>query len=277
MNKIYTSIGQVLPFEEWLKQEYPENTTSKKFLHIIGALDIGYIMYRFQSKNKITNKPGQTALKERAVISPKIIQNDLLPKEEPSPAAELILDFTPTAETPVVIPPVIAQTTTVKTPEPLVVQEVIVEEATPAKVQPTGPVWFSDESLEDEDLRKTTIQLGIDRITVAFDVRDTQDERETLLMVNAVPYRVMLSKPLLNLSKTLQIARTSYGELYILGRMALGALSGEGYITAEEAARIVHTLAQEQKTTEVDVMYFTKNKTSRTRTEAHMNIRFERV
>ncbi len=142
---------------------------------------------------------------------------------------------------------------------------------------PGGEAWLDDERLEDADLRKTELKLAIDGITVAFEMA-YGDEDETLMVVNDVSWRAMLTSPALNLSKMVQILRVSYGELYILGRMALGAMSGDGYITASSAAEVVRALAAATgKTLELDVSYYDKDNTSKKRIAQTIHIRFERA
>lgn len=158
-------------------------------------------------------------------------------------------------------------------PEPLVFEEAPAEK----KMNEGELLWLDDPQWEDEDLRKTKLPLGIDGIRVSFESQDIDDERETLLCVNDHSYRLTLPSPAMNLSRMLQIARVSYGELYVLGRAALGALSGEGYIPADELSRIVHALNDAQKTTDIDVTYYSKDKTSRTRKAASISITFERI
>lgn len=158
-------------------------------------------------------------------------------------------------------------------PEPLVFEEAHIE-----KKAPDGALlWLDSAELEDEDLRKTKLPLGLDGIRVSFESRDIDDETETLLCVNDSSYRMMLTSPSMNLSRMLQIARVSYGELYVLGRAALGAISGEGYIPADEVARIVRALNESSKTIDLDVRYYSKDATSRSRTPSTIRIHAEHI
>jgi hypothetical protein len=214
-----------------------------------------------------THKPKKAAKSH----APKKTHAKKAPAEEPAPA--LAMEFDPKEEEAVMST---QETKTDAEPEPLELDNEKPEE-TPAPVASGELAWLGDERLEEDDLRKTDIGMGINGITVSFETEDVDDEAETRLTVDGVSYRMTLSNPPLNLSRMVQTARVSYGELYVLGRMALGAISGSGYIAADEAARIVHLLKEEGKTTDIEVTYFTKDKSSRNRSSGTLSVRFERV
>jgi hypothetical protein len=224
-------------------------------------------------------KPAPKTHKPRKAAKPhapkkahtKKAHNEEVSAEEPVPA--LAMEFDAKEEEAVMST---QETKTDAEPEPLELDNEKPEEA-PAPVATGELAWLGDERLEEDDLRKTDINMGIDGITVSFETEDVDDEAETRLTVDGVSYRMTLSNPPLNLSRMVQTARVSYGELYVLGRMALGAISGSGYIPSDEAARIVRLLKEEGKTTDIEVTYFTKDKSSRNRSSGTLSVRFERV
>ncbi len=311
MKHTKSTSAQPLPFPDWVEQTYPQKTAAVKFLRAIGALDLAYLLYVMKTEKKqktqvsekkeapaivpaMPLKVEEITLEYATEIQEKKIKKTAVKKEKKEPAKkpatktskpkkivkptgkkddELTIEFEHKPE------PVKAHTQIQKEPEliepePLVLHdEPIVEEAK----QPSNQTWIDDESLEDVDLRKSGQVLKTNGITVSFDVIDVDDEEETRLMVNGTAWRIMLPSPALNLSRMAQIVRVSYGELYVLGRMALGAMSGECYITAEEAARIVGELAAvTTDSTELDVTCFDKNKTSKSRKSSIVRIRFDR-
>jgi len=293
----------ILPFQEWVEKKYPEKTPSRTLLRMIGALDLAYLVYRLQAKPETSVSAAEPVpapkksepvkpIKEKKVepVQKKIVKKKEAPaKKAPkaqkvsrAPAQEITLEFHARHEEPEP-EPIIEKKQEVQLPapepEPLELEQTAPEIRAETKPEPAGDlVWFDDERLEEQDLRRTKISMGIDGIPVSFRTRDIDDERETLLRVNGVSYIATLSSPSLNLSQMLQIARVDYGELYVLGRMALGAISGEGYITAEEAARIVRALnTAGRNPIDMEIEYYTKDKTARSRTSEAMRIRFEPI
>ncbi len=297
-----------LPFTEWVEQTYPQKSAGIKFLRAIGALDLAYLMYvmkteKAQKKQKPEKKPVTPhiipvmPLKVEDVVleQPKTVQK---PKVAPKPVkekvhatpvktakpktkkvkktpdeAELTIEFEHKPE-PLPEPKKIEKASEPIEPEPLILDdEPMIEEVK----KPGKNVWIDDESLEDIDLRKSGQTLTTGDVTASFDVVDIDDEQETQLIVNGTAWRAMLPSPALNLSRMAQIVRASYGELYVLGRMALGAMSGECTIAADEAARIVTELAAcTTSTCEIDITCFDRNKTSKNRKSSIVRIRFDR-
>ena len=282
----------LLPFNEWVEKNYPENTKSRQLLRVIGALDLVYLLYRaglIEHKEEVPKHeiaPIRRAIRKTASVKSTEEQaEEVKPKRTRKPArrtgtrkkkAELALEFEHVESAPLpdtrsgddVDPEPVPE------PEPLMLGE-----ETPAKAPAdTGSAWLGDEQLEDADPRKSAVPLGIGGITVGFDYRDIDDEREALLVVDDIPYRISLASPPMNLGRMLQIMRVSYGELYVLGRAALGAISGEGYISADEAERIVRALKHVgTEKTDLDISYFAKDAKTRSRTSAILRVRFEPV
>jgi hypothetical protein len=304
----YTPNPRPLPFPDWVDQTYPQKTAAIKFLRVIGALDVAYLMYvmkaeklqkkeaeqkkktpkiipamplkveeiTIEQKTDSEKKPAKpkAAKKEKSVTAEKPAKKAAKPKHVAKPKTEktdeLTIEFEHKPE------PIAAKKPVEKEPEPIEPEPLILHEE-PAAATPKRDAWIDDESLEDIDLRKSGQVLKTGSTAVSFDVIDVDDEQETRLMVNEIAWRAMLPSPALNLSRMAQIIRVSYGELYTLGRMALGAMSGECYITADEATRIVSILAAcTDKTTEVEVACFDRNKTSKNRKTSRVRIRFER-
>lgn len=295
MAKTQTSQAKktILPFPAWVEKKYPKKTPARSFLQMIGALDVAYLMYRM-NKQPETSSAVQPVMK--IPVMPLKVEDYKrpAPKKQTKPRTKkptkpkkveqdegLTMEFEYKAEP---LPSPGRQAGGRRgvggeaiEPEPLVLQEEPIVKK-PAKVSRSKTAWLDDERLEDIDLRKTDLKLETNGIAVAFETSHSDDEEETVIVVNDVSWRALLTSPALNLSKMLQVAKVSYGELYVLGRMALGAMSGEGYIDADEAARIVSELsAAKNKTVELDVQYHDKDKTSKKRSTNTMVIRFERV
>lgn len=279
-----------LPFPAWMEKHYPRKTAGRSILKMIGALDAAYLIYRLQNNGKsetvsekptpvIVEKPIEQKTKPdmkpakvpaKKVTKPKV-KKIVERKEEPELHIEFEHKPEPVAERMVEPVPAIPIE-----PEPMVWDEPETEK--PVKKSSTKAIWLDDERLEEVDLRKTDLALGIDGITIAFETAYDGDEDETLIVVNGTSWRAMLTSPALNLSKMVQILRVSYGELYVLGRMALGAMSGDGYITATDASEVIRSLAAAgNKTIELDVRYHDKDSTSKKRMSQMIHIRFERV
>lgn len=280
----------ILPFEEWVAEKYPHNTASRTLLKLIGALDLAYLLYRLQAKpeekvakvEKVTKgaevekvvkveKVLKVVKEEKVLKVKKVKKVTKVAKVKKEPEPEVTVEFHEDIE-PVQTrePEPVEQ----PEPEPLVIES----EPEPVPTSTKNLTWIDDASLEEQDILRTKTSLGIDGITVEFDTRDIDDERETRLRVNGISYVIMLPSPALNLSQMLQIARVTYGELYVLGRMALGAISGEGYITTDEATRAVHTLHEAgKKEVQMDIQYYAKDKTARSRTPLTQRIIFKPV
>lgn len=280
----------LLPFEEWMRKRYPGKTPGRQLLRMIGAYDLLYLLYRAgliehaqEPEHEIA--PIRRAIRKTAAVkTPEEQAEAVKPKRTRKPArragarkkTDLTLEFETSAPEPMPAAAVTeekpAEPEPAPEPEPLELNE---EAPAPSS---RGTLWLGDESLEDTDPRKADIPLSVNGIAVGFDVRTVEDERETLLTVNGTAYAVRLVTPPMNLSAMLQIARVSYGELYVLGRAALGAVSGEGYVPAAEAERIVWALnAAPGKTLDLDVAYFTKDAKTRNRSSSVMRVRFEPV
>ncbi len=199
-------------------------------------------------------------------------------KKAPKKVKELKISFHKETEPTVIRTPKAAPAPVVQEePEPLVLHEEPLVESKPV-AKKKGNTWLDDPSLEEVDLRKLKQPLSIGGITVSFRVRNNQGDDETVIEVNNVAWRASLTSPSLDLSAMAQIVRVSYGELYVLGRMALGAMSGEGYVNAQEAERIVKLLADATgSTVTCDISYFDKDAISKTRVSNIMHVRFERV
>lgn len=279
----------LLPFEEWMRKRYPGKTPGKQLLRMIGAFDLMYLLYRAgliehaeEPEHEIA--PIRRAIRKTAAVkTPEQEAEAVKPKRARKPARragsrkkDLTIEFETAAPEP--LPE--AASVEEKTPEPVAAPEpepLELNEEAPAP-SAGGTLWLGDESLEDQDPRKTREPLGVNGIAVGFDTRTVDDERETLLVVNGTSYAVHLVTPPMNLSAMLQIARVTYGELYVLGRAALGAVSGEGYVPAAEAERIVWALsAAPGKTLDLDVAYFTRDAKTRNRASSVMRVRFEPV
>lgn len=277
--------NNLLPFDEWVQKRYPD----KKLLRMIGALDLIYLLYRagiIEKKEDPAHEiaPIRRAIRKTASV-PKPEDEQPVPKRgrrktarragSKKKAAELTLEFDEAEPQPLPEPEAKARKDKPEPapePEPLMLNEETPEKSTKAK----GAVWFGDEELEDADLRKTDLALAVGGIAVGFDVRTIDDEPETLLTVNNVPYRVSLVSPSMNLGGMLRTARVTYGELYVLGRAALGALSGEGYVSADEAERVIRALHEAGSTvTDLDIAYFTKDAKTKNRDTASIRVRFE--
>lgn len=287
-----TAKKTLLPFDEWVEKRYPENTKSRQLLRVIGALDLVYLLYRaglIEHKEEVPKHeiaPIRRAIRKTASVkTPEEQAEEVKSKRTRKPArrtgtrkkkAELALEFEHVESTslPEVRAGSDAEPEPVPEPEPLMLGD-----ETPAKTPvDNGTTWLGDEQLEDTDPRKSAVPLGIGGITVGFDYRDIDDERETLLVVDDISYRISLVSPLMNLGRMLQIMRVSYGELYVLGRAALGALSGEGYISADEAERIVRALKNaDSETADLDISYFTKDAKTRSRASGVVRVRFEAI
>jgi hypothetical protein len=284
-----------LPFPEWVEKKYPRKNVKRSFLKIIGALDLAYLMYRMGTKNEPPKKdeapriippmPLKVEDHRRPTVKKEIkprkkgTAKTSKPKQQGFvPAApELTVEFEhkPESVKPRTIEP--APATPIE-PEPLELETEQISEHPAAAVPGRGSKWLDDESLEETDLRKLKTPLKSGNVSVTFETQDRDGEEETVITVNDVSWRVMLPSPALNLSKMLQIVRISYGELYVLGRMALGAMSGEGYVSSDEAARIIALLAAaDSKTLELDVQYHDKDKTSKKRGTFTVTIRFEKI
>lgn len=279
-----------LPFPAWMEKHYPRKTAGRSILKMIGVLDAAYLLYRLQNNRKseamsvksapvIVEKPIKQEPKPRVKpvktpvkkVTKPTVKKVIEPKQEPELTIEFEHKPEPVAERMVEPAPAIPIE-----PEPMVWDEPETEK--PVKKSSAKAIWLDDERLEEVDLRKTDLALGIDGITVAFETAYDGDEDETLIVVNGTSWRAMLTSPALNLSKMAQILRVSYGELYVLGRMALGAMSGDGYITAADAANVIRSLAAaDNKTVELDVRYYDKDNTSKKRTAQMIHIRFERA
>lgn len=286
--------GQILPFPAWMEKHYPRKTAGRSLLKMIGILDAAYLIYRLQNNGKseaVSEKPTPVIVEQPIEQKPKPAVKPVKDsaKKVTKPKAkkiaevkvepELTIEFEhkpePVAERMIEPAPAIPIE-----PEPMVWDEPEVEK--PVKAPLRGriekTVWLNDERLEEVDLRKTDLNLGTDGITVAFETAYDGDDKETLIVVNGISWRAMLTSPALNLSKMVQILRVSYGELYILGRMALGAMSGDGYVTSADAADVIQSLAATgNKTAELDVRYYDKDNTSKKRTAQMIHIRFERA
>lgn len=285
--------AHILPFDEWLEQRFPGKSAKRTMLKMIGALDLAYLLYRMNAKPEPEVKPAP-AQKKPVAKKPRIVpampepeqhghakhankaSTRRAPVKKENKPAELTIEF----HQPAVAMPVLkddpVKAESAPEPEPLVLKETI-EAPAPRMLKPSM-TWLDDERLEEEDPRRTDIRLGVDGIAVGFDTRDVDDERETLLTVDGVPFVLTTTSPALNLSAMVQIMRVNYGELYVLGRMALGAISADGYVTAEEAKRIILLLKESTAhAVDIDVEYFAKDKKSRNRTAEKIQIRFERA
>lgn len=283
--------NRFLPFEEWMRQRYPEATPGRQLLRMIGAFDLLYLLYRAGLLAHMEQPAHEIEPIRRATRKTAAVKK---PADEATPAkakrtkkatrragartktANLVLEFPPEAAEPLPEPsPAAEENTPDPEPEPLVLHDDTT--AGPAASDATR-VWLDDDRLEDADPRKTNLALGIGGIAVSFETREIDDEPETLLVVHDIPYRVSLVSPSMNLSAMLQIARVTYGELYVLGRAALGALSGEGYVSAVEAERIVRALhAAGTKPVDLDVVYATKDAKTRQRDMFTLRVRFEPI
>jgi hypothetical protein len=275
------SDNRPLPFPAWMEKKYPHKTAARSFLKMIGALDIAYLMYRMGTKTETTEKPQTSHMipamplkveeykkpQTKKAVKPRA-KKPAAPKKEP----ELTVEFEHKPEplkTPREPLPTIE-------PEPLELEAEAIMETPAAKKKNT--VWLDDQSLEDIDLRKSRHELTHGSVTLSFDVQDIDDEEETQIIVNNTAWRIMLPSPSMNLSRMAQIVRISYGEIYVLGRAALGAMSGEGYVSSDEVIRIAEALAAtDKKTLVLDVQYYDKDATSKKRTPHTIGIRFERV
>ncbi len=206
----------------------------------------------------------------------------------PKKAKNLTISFHKEADPVIIHPKKIPAPVVHETPEPLVleIEPTIENPAAPrslSRAEPRGgrgskKSWLDDPLLEETELRKLKQPLTTDGITVSFDVRNNQGDDETVITINNTAWRALLTSPSLDLSAMAQIVRVSYGELYVLGRMALGAMSGEGYIESAEAVRIVTLLAEATgSTVTCDITYFDKDAASKTRTSNFLHVRFERV
>lgn len=286
-----------LPFPDWLKKHYPKKSTARSVLKMIGALDLMYVLYRMQSgkadevndtpRTPVTKavkrtvaKPKPAPVKE-TTASKKVVKKPAKPKAVKKPTTtketpiepELTIEFEHKPE-PMPEPAPVQETQEPIEPEPLVLDE---EPAISKETKTSKNVWMNDSSLEDVDLRKSGQTVETNGTSVSFDIVDVDDEEETRIVVNGTAWRAMLPSPALNLSRMAQIIRVSYGELYVLGRMALGAMSGEAYITADEAARVSALLANEAGAScEVDITCFDRDSTSKNRKSTVIRIRFER-
>lgn len=201
-----------------------------------------------------------------------------IPEPVAAPKQELTIEFKKPRKEPIVIehkePEVIAP---LPEPEPLALEIEPEVKVSPRVLKPSI-MWIDDPLLEDADIRRTDAVIGIDGTPITFEKRDLEEDTETLLGIGNVLWRLTMTAPTLNLSRMVQVMRVSYGELYVLGRMALGALSAEGYVTADEAARIVRMLKDaSENVLDIDVTYFTRNKTVRTRKVSTVHIHFERI
>jgi hypothetical protein len=280
---------EMLPFPEWVNKMFPEKNLKRKLLRAIGALDLAYLIYRLNPpKSKpVTTEHSIAPIRQAAqktagsdadtfVRTPpkrKRVAKKILEKTD---APEVKLEFKKTKPEP--LPALDELTTEIQKPEPVREPEpLIFEEAEPEKPVITEPVWFDDPRLDEQDIKKTDLPLGIDGITISFDAHTVDDEHETVITVDGTSYRAMLISPEMNLSAMLQVARVTSGELYVLGRAALGAISGEGHISSEETSRIVHMLKDAGNTIDIDIEYSAKPKHIRNRTVASMKIRFVRV
>lgn len=282
-----------LPFPQWLEKHYPKNTPARSFLKMIGALDLAYLMYRAKTPARRSSKSTGGTKKVQKKVVPQVIPAMPLKVEDykkpaikksakprtkkpakPEVSEELTIEF---EHKPEPIKEKVMEPVVEIEPEPLILnEEPIIEK--PAKPSHGKTMWLDNEHLEDADLRKTHHKLETNGIAVAFETLYGDDEEETALVVNNVSWRALLTSPALNLSKMVQIVRATYGEVYILGRMALGAMSGEGYVSSHEATRIVETLASaKNKTIDVDVEYHDKDATSKKRGAHTIRIRFERL
>lgn len=249
--------NSILPFPAWVEKTYPKKTPVRSFLQMIGALDIAYMMYRM----KIQKQPSPAAERKKHIIPPMPLNVEDHKKIEDNAEPELTVEFEHKPE------PIIAHTT-----------KKIDEEA----IEPEPLQLQSDAAdlniLEDIDLLKTKQALTMQGISFALESIYGNDEEETTLLINNVSWRAFLPSPELNLSKMLQVARMSDGELYVLGRMALGAMSGEGYVTADNLLSVLRSLAEtKEKICTIEVPYFDKGVGSKKRTTHTIRIRFQRV
>lgn len=278
--------ANILPFPEWVEKKYPKKTPAQKMLKLIGALDLAYLFYRFTTKNK---KPKETPPMDSKPVKPPVVhtvKKATRPRTRPSKKTivspnpipnpqELTIEFKKPRKQPIVIEHTQPVQPTPE-PEPLTL-EIEPEVKTSPRVLKPSMTWLDDPLLEDEDIRRTDMVIGVDGTPVTFEKRDIEEDTETLLGIGGTTWRLTMTSPALNLSRMVQTMRVSYGELYVLGRMALGALSGEGYIPADEAARVVRMLKDSQENIlDADVVYYARNKTVRTRKASTIRVRFER-
>lgn len=239
-----------LPFPAWVEKTYPKKTPVRSFLHIIGALDIAYMVYRM----KMDKQPPKVSEPKKHSIPPMPLKVEDHKKIEDNAEPELNIEFEIEPE------PLIAHTSPSLNPSP------------------EGRGTSRTPPLEDIDLLKTKQALILEGISLALEPIYGSDEEETALVINNISWRAFLPSPELNLSKMLQVARMSDGELYVLGRMALGAMSGEGYVTADDLLSILRSLAEtKEKTCTVEVPYYDKWAGSKKRTAHTIHIRFQRV
>lgn len=267
--------SSILPFPAWVEKTYPKKTPIRSFLQMIGALDMAYMMYRMGTK--MTKSPRSPTIKKTVTQPhipsiPLVVEDHKKIEEDTEPELNIEFHQQPEAVHTHASKPVEEKEIE---PEPLELHADTISANTQKEQE---DIWLDSPSLEDIDIRKTQHVLSTRGITFALEQIYGSDEEETAIVIQGTSWRAFLASPVVNLSKMLQIARVSHGELYILGRMALGAMSGEGYITSEELTNVMHTLAQTTgNTCEIEVQYYDKEKTAKKRTAHTIHIRFQRV
>lgn len=283
----------VLPFAEWMERAHPKPSHMRTFLKFIGVLDVQYLLYRmgyFQLEEKVTHTSDpvrraiqKTAAAKAPVTKPteNVVKKVAKPKKPRQPkktkevtSKELSMEFSekkmpkgpPIADEPTQTEPV--------EPEPLVLND----EPEPKKPETSGSLWFGDAALEDEDLLKTDKTLTVDGIEVGFESADNNGDDEILLRIGMKRFRLIHATMKMNLSNALQKARVDNGELYVYGSTAFGAITGKGYIAAEELSRIAHTLeSSDDNIVPGTIDYHSAESTARNRTKHTLDVLFERV
>jgi len=263
---------------------------------MIGALDLAYLVYRMKPQRQapvLSSVEGFSPAESTSAIPPvplKVEEVKKIPKMPKSPKkprkkSDLKIEFehrpepTPkhVSEQQAFVPAASIE------PEPLIFDEKAIpplrEGKQTARRGAGGEAkWLNDPTLENEDLRKSGAELKKGDITLSFVVQEKNEEEETQVMINGTSWRIMLPSPALNMSAMTQVVRVSYGELYVLGRMAHGTVSGEAYIAAAEVERVARLIAGTSDASVVcDIAYFDKDATSKKRMQHTTSIRFERV
>lgn len=263
-----TKAPATLSFSDWLEREHPEKTPMRTVLRMIGVLDIAYLFHRFGPGKAAPEPRRENPILRRAVEKTAGPIAPLRPARRAraaKPEARITHKERPVA------PPETKRAEPVKEiePEPIVIEEAPMPED-------TGPVRLDDRT-SDVDILKSRRPLLIAGSTVTFEKREIDGEEETLLSIDDRIWRLTLTSPSMNLSAMTQVVRTVSGELHLLGRMALGALSGEAYVSAEEARRITEMLKTATGTCDIDVTYASKDASTRNRTYASTRIRFVKI